>query len=77
MQEWTQGGKWGGSTDIHKAIDLLLTIALDNKVPQSDMPKILAIFSDMQFDQGDSAWNKTSYENMCDKFTKNHTRNIT
>ena len=31
MQEWTQGGKWGGSTDIHKAIDLLLTIALDNK----------------------------------------------
>lgn len=68
MKEWTGSGKWGGSTNIHKAIDLLLKIATENKVPQSDMPKILAIFSDMQFDQGDSAWNKTSYENICDKF---------
>lgn len=68
MKEWTGSGKWGGSTNIHKAIDLLLTLATENKVPQSDMPKILAIFSDMQFDQGDSAWNKTSYENICDKF---------
>jgi hypothetical protein len=68
MQEWTQGGRWGGSTNIHKAIDLLLNIALTNKVPQSDMPKILAIFSDMQFDQGDRNWNNTSYDNICDKF---------
>jgi len=68
MKEWTENGKWGGSTNIHKAIDLLLSLATENKVPQSDMPKILAIFSDMQFDQGDSAWNKTSYENICDKF---------
>jgi hypothetical protein len=68
MKEWTGSGKWGGSTNIHKAIDLLLSISTENKVPQSDMPKILAIFSDMQFDQGDSSWNKTSYENICDKF---------
>jgi len=68
MKDWTQGGRWGGSTNIHAAIDLLLTIASENKVPQSDMPKILAIFSDMQFDQGDSSWNKTSYDNICDKF---------
>lgn len=68
MKEWTENGKWGGSTNIHKAIDLLLSLATENKVPQSDMPKILAIFSDMQFDQGDSAWNKTSYANICDKF---------
>jgi hypothetical protein len=68
MKEWTGNGKWGGSTNIHKAIDLLLSISTENKVPQSDMPKILAIFSDMQFDEGDSSWNKTSYENICDKF---------
>jgi hypothetical protein len=70
MKEWTNGGRWGGSTNIHKAIDLLLKIALDNKVPEKDMPKILAIFSDMQFDQGDFTWTKTSYDNISDKFTK-------
>ena len=68
MKEWTNGGRWGGSTNIHKALDLLLSIATDNKVSQDNMPKILAIFSDMQFDEGDNSWNKTSYENICDKF---------
>jgi hypothetical protein len=69
MKEWTRSGKWGGSTNIHAALHLLLTIAKQNNVPQKDMPKIFAIFSDMQFDQGDSSWNKTSYEEICDKFT--------
>jgi hypothetical protein len=70
MREWTSGGRWGGSTNIHAAIDLLLNLAIEHKVDNSQMPKILAIFSDMQFDQGDSSWNKTSYDNICDKFTK-------
>ena len=69
MKEWTDSGKWGGSTNIHAALDLLLDIAVKNNVPQKDMPKILAIFSDMQFDQGDSSWSKTSYNNICAKFT--------
>jgi len=68
MREWTGSGKWGGSTNIHKALDLLLDIATTNKVSQKDMPKILAIFSDMQFDQGDSSWTKTSFDNISDKF---------
>lgn len=68
MNEWMEVGRWGGSTNIHKAIDLLLNIAVTHNVPQNDMPKILAIFSDMQFDKGDSVWNKTSYDNICDKF---------
>lgn len=69
MKEWTNSSRWGGSTNIHAALDLLLDIAVTHKVPQKDMPKILAIFSDMQFDQGDSSWTKTSYDNICDKFT--------
>jgi len=70
MKEWTNSSRWGGSTNIHAAIDLLLDIATTHKVSQSEMPKILAIFSDMQFDQGDYKWNNTSYDNICDKFTK-------
>jgi len=34
------------------------------------MPEILAIFSDMQFDQGDRSWTLTSYENISAQFTK-------
>lgn len=70
MKEWTHGGRWGGSTNIHKAIKLLLDIATSHNLPQEAMPEILAIFSDMQFDQGDNTWNKTSYANICDQFTK-------
>lgn len=68
MKEWTGNGFWGGSTDIQKAIKLLLDIATTNNVDPQSMPKILAIFSDMQFDQGDASWNQTSYDELELKF---------
>ena len=40
------------NTNLHKAFDLILKTALDNRVPQEEMPETLVIFSDMQFDQG-------------------------
>jgi hypothetical protein len=40
------------NTDLNKAFDLILKTAVDNKVPQAEMPGTLVIFSDMQFDQG-------------------------
>ena len=40
---------WGGSTNIEAAFDMMLDTALKNKVPASDMPKTLYIFSDMEF----------------------------
>lgn len=41
---------WGTNTDLNKAFDKILTTALDNKVPVEEMPNMLVIFSDMQFD---------------------------
>jgi len=70
MKEWTGYGKWGGTTNIHKAIKLLLNIATTNNLPQEEMPEILAVFSDMQFDQGDNTWTNTSYENISEQFVK-------
>ncbi len=70
MKEWTCNGRWAGSTNIHKAIQLLLDVATTHNLSKEAMPEILAIFSDMQFDEGDNTWNKTSYENICDQFTK-------
>lgn len=68
MKQWTGSGFWGGSTYILKAITLLLDIATTNNVDPKSMPEILAIFSDMQFDQGDSTWNQTSYDQITTKF---------
>jgi len=40
------------NTDLNKAFDLILKTAIDNRVPQAEMPGTLVIFSDMQFDAG-------------------------
>lgn len=42
---------WGMSTNLHAAFDKILSTALKNNVPQSDMPSMVLILSDMQFNQ--------------------------
>jgi hypothetical protein len=42
---------WGMSTNLHAAFDKILSTAVKNSVPNSDMPKMLLILSDMQFNQ--------------------------
>lgn len=41
---------WGGSTNLHLALDKILETAKAARVPQSEMPESLIVFSDMQFD---------------------------
>lgn len=41
---------WGGSTNIEKAFDLILQVAIRNNLSQEDIPKNLIIISDMQID---------------------------
>lgn len=43
--------KWGMNTNLNKALDLVLSTAVNANLPQKDMPEMLVIFSDMQFDQ--------------------------
>ena len=43
---------WGMSTDLVKAMDKILKTAKDGNVPQEEMPKVLLILSDMQFNHG-------------------------
>lgn len=40
------------NTNLNAAFDLILKTAVDNNVPEAEMPETLVIFSDMQFDQG-------------------------
>jgi hypothetical protein len=40
------------NTNLHAAFDIVLKTAVDNNVPQAEMPETLLILSDMNFDQG-------------------------
>jgi hypothetical protein len=41
---------WGMSTNLHAAFDEVLRVAVQGRVAQEDMPEVLLILSDMQFD---------------------------
>jgi len=50
------------NTDIQKVFGLILTAAVKNKVPQSDLPKTLYIISDMEFDSCTQGADITNFE---------------
>ena len=41
---------WGGSTNVEAAFDLMLNVAIKNRLSQDDIPQNLIIISDMEFD---------------------------
>ncbi|KAF9299903.1 hypothetical protein BGZ74_008516 [Mortierella antarctica] len=43
--------KWGMNTDLAKAFDKILSLAVESKLPKEDMVQTLFIFSDMEFDE--------------------------
>ena len=43
------GADWGGSTNVEAAFDLMLNVAIKNKLSQDDLPQNLLIISDMEF----------------------------
>eukprot|EP01138_Halocafeteria_seosinensis_P014477 gb/GECG01014780.1/.p1 GENE.gb/GECG01014780.1/~~gb/GECG01014780.1/.p1 ORF type:complete len:414 (+),score=51.56 gb/GECG01014780.1/:1-1242(+) len=49
----TRGLPWGGSTNFSEAMDAILNKAVQEGIPEEDLPETLFVFSDMQFDQAD------------------------
>lgn len=43
--------EWGMNTNLHRAFDKVLNTAVKNNVPANEMPEVLVILSDMQFDR--------------------------
>ena len=43
--------QWGMNTNLHAAFDKILHTAKSGRVPQNEMPEIMLILSDMQFDE--------------------------
>jgi hypothetical protein len=58
---------WGMSTNIDKAFKKILQVAVDNKLPSEEMPKMLLILSDMQFDRA-SDFNVSVYKNFKNQY---------
>ncbi|PGG99955.1 hypothetical protein GX51_06061 [Blastomyces parvus] len=54
---------WGQNTDFIKVFrELILPLAVENKVPPEDMVKTVFVFSDMQFDEAHSRWDSDGAE---------------
>lgn len=51
---------WDSNTDIWKAMELVLDIAVKNKISQEEMPGALVVVSDMQFDAVDYHSNRST-----------------
>lgn len=58
---------WCQSTNLQSAFDLILNVAVKNKVPQKDMPSCLYIVSDMEFND---CGNVTNSDLMKQKFAR-------
>lgn len=58
----------GGSTNLEAVFDLILDTALKSRAKQAEMPQVLYIFSDMEFNCAMRNADKTVYENAKERF---------
>ena len=62
---------WGTNTDFHAALDLILNAIVEEKMSSEDVEDmVLAIFSDMQIDEGDDCDKKVLYDTMKAKYAQ-------
>ena len=68
---------FGVNTDLEKAFDLILEVAVNNKLKQEELPQTLLIISDMEFDEArgqyyyhDNEDSKTLFKEIQEKFNK-------
>lgn len=59
---------WGGNTDLMAVFDLILRTAVKARAPQEEMPSVLYIFSDMEFDRAVTDPDRTVFEAAEEKF---------
>ena len=59
---------WGGSTNLEAVFDLILMTAVKYGAKQEEMPQVLYIFSDMEFNWAMRNADKTVYENAKELF---------
>eukprot|EP00968_Pinguiococcus_pyrenoidosus_P026651 scaffold7326_cov249-Pinguiococcus_pyrenoidosus.AAC.3 len=64
---------WGGSTNFGLALDVILETATDHGVSQEDMPEVLYVFTDMQFDTANmDGSNRTGFDTAAKRVAKKY-----
>jgi uncharacterized protein DUF2828 len=59
---------WGQNTNLQAVFELILNLAVKNKLVQEDLPNQIFIISDFEFDRASDG--KTNFEAIQDKFSK-------
>ena len=57
------------NTNIAAVFELILTTAIRNKVPQSELPNNILIISDMEFDAGSECYGQSLFESIQKKYS--------
>jgi hypothetical protein len=66
----TRMSPWGGSTDLMKAIEMILDIVVSKGLIENEIPDLM-VFSDMQFDEANNnTMKETSYETIKQLFAE-------
>ena len=64
----TKASPWGGSTNFTAALELILKVAIDNRLSPEEIPDLI-VFSDMQFNQADRK-GETMHEHIKRRFSE-------
>ena len=67
---YIRSAPWGGSTNLEKVFDLILRTAVRAGASQEEMPSVLYIISDMEFNCAVRGPGMTIYENAKESFSK-------
>lgn len=68
--EHARKSNWGMNTNLEKAFELILSIAVRNETPQNEMPKSLVVISDMEIDEASSYNEWSFYDEMNHRFAE-------
>lgn len=63
---------WGMNTNLKSAFDEILRVATTNKVSETDMPKYLVIFTDMEFDNATVDGDQVTAIDLASKLFEQH-----
>ncbi|XP_021718160.1 uncharacterized protein LOC110685912 [Chenopodium quinoa] len=69
--EFIEKMDWGMNTNFQKVFDLILSVAVQGKLPEDKMIKRVFVFSDMEFDQASSHPWETDYMVIKRKYEQN------
>jgi hypothetical protein len=64
MRPYQSNKYWGQSTNLYKVFQVILENGLRQSLHPNQMPNIVAIYSDMEFDMADDNFNKTQHETL-------------